>query len=136
MNKFRLLALAAALTFVLGAASAAAGGQTQKVKTTVKARFKPRSSDQYGESGTGSFRGGVASRSAECVGGRKVLVSRRSKKVGSTRTNDRGRFRIKVAGLRSGSYTVTVKPRTAKKGAGKLRCGAASTIARVRAGQK
>lgn len=116
-------ALLALGVLVAGMGTAAAG---KSVKSKVKIT-------KIADTGA---KGKVASRVARCKRKRAVVLFVRNelsnpygesgakRMVGSTKSNRKGRWRIKAT-LAAGDYSVTVKP----KGAGKKRCRGASTRA-------
>lgn len=63
----------------------------------------------------GAIKGKVGSDDPACVAGRKVVVKKGTRKVGSSTTKDSGAYSVKI-GRKKGRFSATVKPSTANGG--------------------
>jgi hypothetical protein len=104
-----LTVLALCATFALAASPAVARAPAPTIFTKFKYKL---------DSGVATFRGEITSPNASCITGRKVKLLRKKNggkdKVGSDRTNGKGKFEIDLGHGRpkSGKYIATIKETT------------------------
>jgi hypothetical protein len=113
--------LIAAIVAVVGfGAVAAVGKEGIKVGTSVTLRIR---SNLNPRPPTDSFLGQVRARKKGCEKGRTVTLNHGSTKVGSDKTNNRGRYKI-FFGLRPGGFVAVAKRTMTKDNGNKIVCKA------------
>ena len=131
MKNLLYLTLAVLVAAALGFGAPAVAAKKDSVETSVRATYKPgKPTDEYGEQ-AGTVAGSVAAAKGRCTPRRKVIVLEGKEKIGSDRTDRRGRFAVRVDASAKAKLRVKVKKRKLG-GNPKTVCKGAATKAKTR----